>query len=1076
MPAISNRTYTNNDTYHESWWQAADLNERCHGLTEFLANYPSFYDQEQSSKQKRLWLQETHLGHDRRLSERLHAQGLSQSQFEYVLGESATHFTRRMGLHTPPWQQELENIYHEMKTQELAKLSLDFPDADAAATDFLEWPRPLIFHSISALSRELNRYYIVDPQQLTVILELCRQTLCQQCARMIQRTLLQELEISRLQKRLTGPDAAQRYQAFIEELKQPERALMLLSEYPVLARQLLIRCRQWRESHAEFFQRLHADKAKLSQTFNNKQPLGYLVELDAGSGDRHADGRSVMIARFSNDLRLVYKPKSLAIDLAFQQLIEWLNACGFKPRLPVLKTIDCGAYGWCEFISHSSCNNSAEIERFFRRQGAYLALLYALEATDFHYENIIAQGEMPYLIDLETLLQPLIHDPTAVGPGSRILNATVLRNGMLPLSYSAKHKEGPVDLSGLGDSHGRPTQAAKLHDIATDTMHLARIESIMPAGSNQALYQGRPLKVEDHADSVLRGFSTMYRLLMVHRDTLVNETGPLAAFKNCRIRYLIRGTDLYFRILHAGFHPDYLESGLTRSRLLDKLWMDYAFYPAVRQLIPSEQWAIARGDVPCFHTSTDSRDLIDDQGRIHRDFFPHSGFDQCLYRIGQLNNSDLERQYAIVRDCLIGLRHKPWTISLKPESSHTTADLFANQASDLIHSAHRLASHLDQMAIRHNGYIGWFQPSHIQAGAWGLEQTNISLYDGLCGIGTFFAAMAQVRPAADFADTAKLIWRTIRQRIIDNPLALTCVGAYSGWGGIFYTAKNMTRFGMSKVNEDEITLWYERLRRDLDKDQDYDLISGSAGAIMGLLRWYEQSADKRALTLARECGDYLLDHAEQANGGLAWPCAAADGIALTGLGHGAAGIALALALLHHHSGNQYFHDAAIATLRFENAWFSPRFGNWCDRRKSDNAQREEEAHLHAWCHGGPGIGLGRLELSSLINKPFIKQDLQTAVRSTLNASWGYNQSLCHGDLGNLELIQRAGDAFQQAEWQEFTQRQLHWLPKLINSRKIRSGLQIEANAIGLMNGYAGMGYALLRFSNPERYPSLLSLQ
>jgi hypothetical protein len=43
-----------------------------------------------------------------------------------------------------------------------------------------------------------------------------------------------------------------------------------------------------------------------------------------------------------------------------------------------------------------------------KRQGVYLAILYALEATDFHHENLIAVGEHPILLDLEALFHPRV--------------------------------------------------------------------------------------------------------------------------------------------------------------------------------------------------------------------------------------------------------------------------------------------------------------------------------------------------------------------------------------------------------------------------------------------------------------------------------------------------------------------------------------------------------------------------------------------------------------------------------------------------------------------------------------------
>ena len=44
-------------------------------------------------------------------------------------------------------------------------------------------------------------------------------------------------------------------------------------------------------------------------------------------------------------------------------------------------------------------------KRFFRRAGAWLALFHCFAASDMHQENMIAAGDHPVPIDLETILQ-----------------------------------------------------------------------------------------------------------------------------------------------------------------------------------------------------------------------------------------------------------------------------------------------------------------------------------------------------------------------------------------------------------------------------------------------------------------------------------------------------------------------------------------------------------------------------------------------------------------------------------------------------------------------------------------------
>src|SRR6266849_4245137 len=98
----------------------------------------------------------------------------------------------------------------------------------------------------------------------------------------------------------------------------------------------------------------------------------------------------------------------MAVDRHFQDLLDWANAQGVSPPFRTLRILDEGDYGWVEFVSAVTCVSAEELKRFYRRQGGYLALLYLVHATDFHFENLIAAGEHPVLIDLESLFHPEI--------------------------------------------------------------------------------------------------------------------------------------------------------------------------------------------------------------------------------------------------------------------------------------------------------------------------------------------------------------------------------------------------------------------------------------------------------------------------------------------------------------------------------------------------------------------------------------------------------------------------------------------------------------------------------------------
>jgi type 2 lantibiotic biosynthesis protein LanM len=225
---------------------------------------------------------------------------------------------------------------------------------------------------------------------------------------MLSRTMVLELHVARIQGLLKGDTPQDRFRSFVAHIRERDHALIFFQEYPVLARQLLNRIDQWVTCSLEFLQRLCADWAVIRTTFSPAHTPGRLVQVDGGAGDKHRGGRSVLIAKFSSGFQIVYKPRSLAVDRHLQQLLVWLNDRGNHPPFRTITLLDCETYGWVEFIAAHSCATSEEVRYFYERQGAYLALLYALEATDFHYENQIASGEHPMLIDLEALFQPRI--------------------------------------------------------------------------------------------------------------------------------------------------------------------------------------------------------------------------------------------------------------------------------------------------------------------------------------------------------------------------------------------------------------------------------------------------------------------------------------------------------------------------------------------------------------------------------------------------------------------------------------------------------------------------------------------
>jgi lantibiotic modifying enzyme len=172
--------------------------------------------------------------------------------------------------------------------------------------------------------------------------------------------------------------------------------------------------------------------------------LGYIQSLSPMERLRKA---GVLSGKF---WLATYKPRALDIEEHFQRLLEWLNERGDHPPFKALRILNQGAYGWVEFIAAEGCTSEEGVRRFFERQGGYLALLYSLEATDFHFENLIASGEHPVLVDLEALFHPIMgFEGTAQSPtaASDVINHSVLRVGILPRRRWINEESDGVDLA-----------------------------------------------------------------------------------------------------------------------------------------------------------------------------------------------------------------------------------------------------------------------------------------------------------------------------------------------------------------------------------------------------------------------------------------------------------------------------------------------------------------------------------------------------------------------------------------------------------------------------------------------------
>ena len=198
---------------------------------------------------------------------------------------------------------------------------------------------------------------------------------------------------------------------------------------------------------------------------------------------------------------------------------------------------------------------------------------------------------------------------------------------------------------------------------------------------------------------------------------------------------------------------------------------------------------------------------------------------------------------------------------------------------------------------------------------------------------------------------------------------------------------------------------------------------------------------------------------------------------LSGFSHGAAGIAYALLELASATHDARYRKLAEQALAYERALFVPERANWRDLREPERGAPESAStgFMVSWCHGAPGIALGRLRSLRHLDDTRMRAELETALTTTLREGFGGGHCLCHGDLGNLESLLVAGEVLGESRWSHAALERAAHVLHHGRERGFLCGLPRGTETPGLMMGLAGIGYGLLRLWSPERVPSVLSL-
>lgn len=893
--------------------------------------------------------------------------------------------------------------------------------------------------------------------------------------------------IRRLQKS-TDARSQRYYQEFIRSLLQGG-LLIFFQEYPVLARLVATATDLWVEVTREFISRLASDWSEIQKKFQAGTELGKVIAVQSDLSDCHHGGRSVTAVKFASGLKLVYKPRDLSVEQAYIKLLDWLNEHSVPLAFKSYQILNHSTYGWVEFIETVYGKNQEECTRYYQRYGMLLCLLYVLDTTDLHFENIVAYGEHPVPIDLETLMHPWVRGvgeieatTKAKSLANQQLWRSVLRTGLLP-HWQFEPRGQAYDDSGLGGVRQQEKSflQEKKHDINTDIMLLDYQNDNMQVPADMPSLDENKLALEGYHEEIIHGFEQMYRFLMENRQALLAKDSPLTALAGQSVRFVFRDTRTYVLTFQHTLNPQFLRDGAEWSIQLDILSRAMLLSdkkPPCWPLLRVEQQALEQMDIPLFSACSDSDSLTIFPNQTIDRYFTEPSFNRVIARLDQLNEQDLEQQIFFIKGSLYSrITKEAHCVSLSEEFNFTFNDVFPLTQEAMVQEAIMIATGIDKQAIRSaDGSATWLAPQYLlEAQRFQIQPMGHSLFDGSFGVASFLAALAQVTPKTGFRDFGLGALQSFRQDLTTaisvDFLKQIGIGGAMGGGAIVYVLTRVSQFFEEPTLLEDAKQVTSLISSDIvAADKHFDIISGSAGAILGLLALHTISPDSEVREKAITCGNHLLNNRVTSESGYrTW--ASVDGKLLTGFSHGAAGIACALLRLYKASGETAFLEAAEEAIAYERSVFIPEQENWPDFRQSFS--KEKPVCMCSWCHGAPGIGLARLGGLDILDTPEIRQDIEVAINTTKQQKLTGIDHLCCGNLGRVEFLLTASRKLSRPELLEDAMQ----IASQVVARAKQKGHfgygPILTFHPGFFQGAAGIGYELLRLAYPDQLPSVL---
>jgi type 2 lantibiotic biosynthesis protein LanM len=811
------------------------------------------------------------------------------------------------------------------------------------------------------------------------------------------------------------------------------------SKYPVLAKLLCDSAEIWLIKHQLIFKFLSQDIFSVKNYFGLSVDTDKPVEIQnlTISGDNHDKNSFVAIIEFVENQKIVLKNRTAKPEIVLSNTIDFLADKNINLKSPqILETYE---HYWTEFIEYKACKNEKELADYYTKIGNLTALLYALNAVDIHYENVIANGAYPVIVDAECLFYANFDS----GYYNNVLDISLL---------PSDHQIGQREIW-LGGTDNAGEQNALFANLTVDENYQLKEEkgNFKNAQNIPFLKSGKSVNIFDYQNNIKRGFCEVYDLLIQYKkefQSLIQSEFPV------KVRYLNRSTYSYSHLLRQSLFPKYLTGLSSYNWVFEWLWHNAEINSKYNVLIPYEQEMLKQRFVPFFCYNTNSSDLLtSDKKLVQKDFFTRSAEDLFLEKVNFLSKEDKKIQLRIIEMQFLKLANNH-------RKDFTSKD-FCKQ----------VIKKIEACILPVNNTVEAFD--FISGN---VKKVDINLYDGYAGYLLFLIYYRKAYQDYSVNNLISIIYEKIVFEIEKQGENFE-IGAFLGITGCLYVFTHLFVLEQNEIYLREIekieTLILEKANQNTVSSN--DILGGIAGSIVCLYSFYKLCKKENTKNLIIQLAETLVENAKQINKNtVGW--ISKRGMPLVGYSHGNAGIGQALLIAYELSENNVFLACFEKCLNFESINFDKEKEIWTDQRK--------ELYEHentSWCNGTAGIGLARMNYlkqnNLFIDNERIIKDIDFSVKTCLK--WGISDIdvLCHGNWGTVELLlYYAQNIEKRKDILDYLEKIKNFLLQKVDDNKIKCNNKNNLLSISFMTGLSGIAFEMLRLENPGIIPSVLLLE